>query len=356
VTQILIVEDEAIVAESIASKLRRYGYEVLDTVPSGEEAISIADKARPDVILMDIHLIGKMDGIDAADIISNQFRIPVIFLTAYADEQTLARAKKAGPFGYLVKPFRERDLYVTIEMAKERSRLEAKLEAANKELDSFSYSVSHDLRAPLIAIDGFSRILEDSYADYLPPDGKECLVRIRQSAKQMDHLIEDFLRLSRVSRAPVMKSSINITKVARDILKQLESTDTERQVHTDVEEGLIVHGDPSLMEIALKNLLGNAWKYTSRTNDAYILMGSMMQGLTKVFYIRDNGAGFPQDKANLLFIPLQRLHSHNEFPGNGIGLATVQRIINRHGGRIWAEGEVEQGATFFFTLPDETNN
>lgn len=352
-TRILIVEDEAIVAESIASKLRRFGYEVLDPIPSGEEAVAISEKERPDVVLMDIHLAGKMDGIDAADTILGQYHIPVIFLTAYADEQTIARAKKAGPFGYIVKPFRERDLYVTIEMARERSRLEAKLEAANKELDSFSYSVSHDLRAPLIAIDGFSRILEDSYADYLPPDGKECLGRIRQAATQMDHLIEDFLRLSRVSRAPVMKSSVDITKMAKIILSQLADLDPTRHVCQEVEDNLIVFGDPGLLEIALQNLLGNAWKYTSHTKDAYIKMGSTMQGQTRIFYIKDNGAGFPPEKANLLFIPLQRLHSRSEFPGNGIGLATVQRIIHRHNGRIWAEGEVGQGATFFFTIPEE---
>lgn len=352
-TQVLIVEDEAIVAESIASKLRRYGYEVIDTLPTGEEAVEKAGKTRPDVILMDIHLAGKMDGIQAADRISGQYHIPVIFLTAYADEQTIARAKEAGPFGYLVKPFRERDLYVTIEMARERSRLEAELEAANRELDSFSYSVSHDLRAPLIAIDGFSRILEESYAGYLPPDGIECLSRIRQAANQMDQLIEDFLRLSRVTRAPILMERLDISHIAREILGQLATHDPDRKVYWKVEEGLIAYGDPGLCEIALKNLIGNAWKYTMKTDNAQIQVGSMMQGQTRVFFVKDNGAGFPSEKANLLFIPLQRLHSHQEFPGNGIGLATVQRIIHRHGGRIWAEGATGEGATFFFTLPEE---
>ncbi|HOJ95787.1 MAG TPA: response regulator [Methanospirillum sp.] len=354
-TQVLIVEDEAIVAESIASKLRRYGYEVIDTLPTGEEAVEMAGKSRPDVILMDIHLTGKMDGIQAADRISGQYHIPVIFLTAYADEQTIARAKEAGPFGYLVKPFRERDLYVTIEMARERSRLEAELEAANRELDSFSYSVSHDLRAPLIAIDGFSRILEETYAGYLPPDGIECLSRIRQAANQMDQLIEDFLRLSRVTRAPILMERLDLSHMAREILGQLATHDPDRKVSWRVEEGLMAYGDPGLCEIALKNLIGNAWKYTMKTDNAQIQMGSMMQGQTRVFFVKDNGAGFPSDKANLLFIPLQRLHSHQEFPGNGIGLATVQRIIHRHGGRIWAEGAIGEGATFFFTLPEGAN-
>ncbi|MDD1724893.1 MAG: response regulator [Methanospirillum sp.] len=353
-TQVLIVEDEAIVAESIASKLRRYGYEVIDTIPTGEEAVEKAGKSRPDVILMDIHLAGKMDGIQAADRISGQYHIPVIFLTAYADEQTIARAKEAGPFGYLVKPFRERDLYVTIEMARERSRLEAELEAANRELDSFSYSVSHDLRAPLIAIDGFSRILQETYAGYLPPDGIECINRIRQASNQMDHLIEDFLRLSRVTRAPIQVIPLDISQISREILGQMAAGEPERRVSWKVEEGLHGFGDAGLVEIALKNLLGNAWKYTGHTDEAKIQVGSMMQGQNRVFFVKDNGAGFPSEKANLLFIPLQRLHSHQEFPGNGIGLATVQRIIHRHGGRIWAEGAVGEGATFFFTLPDES--
>jgi len=327
-TQVLIVEDEAIVAESIASKLRRYGYEVLDTLPSGEEAIEVAEKTRPDVILMDIHLAGKIDGIQAADRISSQYHIPVIFLTAYADEQTISRAKEAGPFGYLVKPFRERDLYITIEMARERSRLEAELEAANRELDSFSYSVSHDLRAPLIAIDGFSRILQETYAGYLPPDGIECISRIRQAANQMDHLIEDFLRLSRVTRAPVQITTLDVTSIARDVLAQLATGDPDRRVSWSVEEGLRAYGDTGLVEIAFKNILGNAWKYTVHAEEAQIQVGSIMQGQTRVFYVKDNGAGFPSEKSNLLFIPLQRLHAHHEFPGNGIGLATVQRIIH----------------------------
>jgi len=352
-TQILVVEDEAIVAESIASKLRRYGYEVLDTLSTGEEAVEKAGRERPDVILMDIHLAGKMDGISAANKISSQYHIPVIFLTAYADEQTIARAKEAGPFGYLVKPFRERDLHITIEMARERSRLETELEAANCELDSFSYSVSHDLRAPLIAIDGFSRILEETYSGYLPPDGIECLSRIRQAATQMDQLIKDFLRLSKVTRAPVQMETLDISHMAREILGQLATDDSSRNVHWKVKEGLIAWGDAGLCEIAFKNLLGNSWKYTMHTDDAEIQVGSLMQGQTRVFFVKDNGAGFPKEKSNLLFIPLQRLHSHQEFPGNGIGLATVQRIIHRHGGKIWAEGETGEGATFFFTLPEE---
>jgi signal transduction histidine kinase len=350
-TQILIVEDEAIVAESIASKLKRFGYQVAGPVPTGEEAIRLAGEVRPDLVLMDIHLAGLIDGIDAADDISGRFHIPIIFLTAYADDQTLERAREVKPFGYLIKPFRERDLHATIRMAQERSRLEAELEAANRELDSFNYSVSHDLRAPLIAIDGFSRILEESYSDFLPPDGQDCLRRIRQAAISMDELVNDFLRLSRVTRTSLVREPTDLSAMASEILSELTREHPERKVIWSVEPDLVVSADRNLMLIAMKNLLGNAWKYSGGRVEGRIEFGSADRGGVKILYVRDNGAGFDPTKAHLLFIPLQRLHSSEEFPGNGIGLATVQRIIFRHGGKIWAEGVPDAGATFYFNIP-----
>lgn len=353
-TQILIVEDEAIVAESIASKLKKFGYLVAGPVPTGEEAIRVSGEVRPDVILMDIHLAGTIDGIQAADDISERFHIPIIFLTAYADDQTLERAKEVKPFGYLIKPFRERDLHATIRMAQERYRLEAELEAANRELDTFSYSVSHDLRAPLIAIDGFSRILEESYYEYLPPDGQDCLRRIRQAASSMDGLVNDFLRLSRVTRTSLVLGKVNVSEMASGILSDLSQESPDRKVVWSVEPEMTVFADRNLMLIVMKNLLDNAWKYTGGRSEGRIEVGSTNRGGVKTLFVRDNGAGFDPAKANLLFIPLQRLHSPEEFPGNGIGLATVQRIIFRHGGKIWAEGAPDAGATFSFMIPDLT--
>ncbi len=315
--------------------------------------MKLAGEVRPDVVLMDIHLAGTIDGIDAAGSISGSYRIPVIFLTAYADDQTLERAKEAKPFGYLIKPFRERDLHATIRMAQERSRLEAELEAANRELDSFSYSVSHDLRAPLIAIDGFSRILEESYMTYLPPDGQECLHRVRQAAANMDKLVNDFLRLSRVTRTSLVIEPVDISALATEILEGLSQEHPDRKVIWTVEPGLEAVGDRGLLLIAVQNLLTNAWKYTGRRSEARIEVAGTLRGKGLTFYVRDNGAGFPPEKANLLFIPLQRLHSQEEFPGNGIGLATVQRIVFRHGGKIWAEGVPDSGATFWISLPEQ---
>jgi signal transduction histidine kinase len=351
VTQILIVEDEAIVAESISSKLRKFGYQVAGPVSTGEDAVRVAGEVRPDVILMDIHLAGVIDGIDAAGEIAELYHIPVIFLTAYADDQTLERAKGAKPFGYLIKPFRERDLHATIRMAQERSRLEAELEAANRELDTFSYSVSHDLRAPLIAIEGFSRILEESYLACLPEDGQDCLRRIRQAAITMDQLVNDFLRLSRVTRTTLVFEPVDISGMALGILQELKRQEADRKVVCSVEPGIEVMADKGLMLIALQNLLGNAWKYTGKRSEAHIELSSLQRGSSTTISIRDDGAGFPPEKAGLLFVPLQRLHSPEEFPGNGIGLATVQRIIFRHGGKIWADGIVDGGATFSFTIP-----
>lgn len=339
-------------AESIASKLRRYGYQVAGPVPTGEEAIDLAGEVRPDIVLMDIHLAGMIDGIDAAEDIAGRYHIPVIFLTAYADDQTLERAREAKPFGYLIKPFRERDLHATIRMAQERSRLEAELEAANRELDSFSYSVSHDLRAPLIAIDGFSRILEESYLEYLPPDGQDCLRRIRQAAVSMDELVNDFLRLSRVTRTTLAPEPVDLSAMSSEILTGLSRDEPDRTVIWSVEPGMTVTADHGLLLIAMKNLLENAWKYTGKCPKAQIDVGMHNRSGVKTVTVRDNGAGFDPEKAHLLFIPLQRLHSSDEFPGNGIGLATVQRIIFRHGGKIWAEGAPGKGAAFSFTIPD----
>jgi light-regulated signal transduction histidine kinase (bacteriophytochrome) len=301
---------------------------------------------------MDIHLAGVLDGIAAAGEITEKFHIPVIFLTAYADDQTLERAKGVKPFGYLIKPFRERDLDATIRMAMERSRLEAELEAANRELDTFSYSVSHDLRAPLISIEGFSRILEDLYLEYLPPDGQDCLHRVRQAAIGMDQLINDFLRLSRVTRTSLKMEQVDISQMATGILDGFSTEDSDRHVFWIVEPGLWVTADRGLMTIAMQNLLGNAWKYTGKQDEARIEVGSVQRGGGTTIYIRDNGIGFPPEKIGLLFIPLQRLHTADEFPGSGIGLATVQRIIFRHGGKIWAEGAPGAGATFSFMIPD----
>lgn len=225
------------------------------------------------------------------------------------------------------------------------------LEAANKDLESFSYSVSHDLRAPLRGIDGFSQILIDDYGQLLDAEGKEHLERIRNGAQRMADLIDDILELSRVTRRTLERESLDLSAMAAEIMERLKKTNAGRPVETHIQASMLANGDRHLLEIAMQNMLDNAWKYTSKTPQARIEVGCRQNGAETVYYINDNGAGFDMQYSDKLFKAFQRLHSVDEFPGTGIGLATVYRVIDRHGGRVWAEAEPDKGATFYFTLP-----
>lgn len=227
----------------------------------------------------------------------------------------------------------------------------AALEAANKELESFSYSVSHDLRAPLRTIAGFSQALLEDYRDRLDVDACDYLDRICAAARRMGFLIDDLLRLSRISRSPLELRRVDLSKLAARLAEELKQTDPARQVEFVIAPGLEITGDPHLIGLALENLMGNAWKFTSKVPRARIEFGwTEAANGSGAFYVRDNGAGFDMAYAGKLFGAFQRLHGLDEFEGTGIGLATVQRIVRRHGGRVWAEGKVSEGATFYFAL------
>jgi light-regulated signal transduction histidine kinase (bacteriophytochrome) len=229
--------------------------------------------------------------------------------------------------------------------------LEARaLSASNRELEAFSYSVSHDLRAPLRAIDGFSQALLEDYPERLDEQGRHYLDRVREASQRMGELIGDLLQLSRVSREPMRWEPVDLSAMAREIIAEQRVPEPERQVEVTIADGLVANGHPVLLHSLLLNLLGNAWKFTRRRADAQIEFGTTEHEGELAFFVRDNGAGFDMTYAEKLFTPFQRLHSQDEFPGNGIGLATVQRVVNRHGGQAWAEGVVDQGATFYFTL------
>jgi PAS domain S-box-containing protein len=228
-----------------------------------------------------------------------------------------------------------------------------KAEAASRELESFSYSVAHDLRAPLRSIDGFSQALLEDYAEQLDEEGKKHLGFVRQSAQQMAVLIDDLLALSRVTRAELRHEPVNLSALAGAAMSRLQRADPERVVEIAIQPYLASEGDPRLLEIMFDNLFGNAWKFSSKRSDARIEFGMWSHPGAHAYFVRDNGAGFDMTYANKLFGVFQRLHSGAEFEGTGIGLATVQRVVRRHGGRVWAEGEVGRGATFFFTLHDK---
>ncbi len=231
-------------------------------------------------------------------------------------------------------------------------RAKTAAEAASRELEAFSYSVAHDLRAPLRSIDGFSQALLEDCADRLDDDGRKYLQRVRQSAQQMGALIDDLLNLSRVTRAELRRAVVDVSALARSVLARLKDSQPERTVETVVQDGLKAEADPRLLEIVLTNLLGNAWKFTGKRAAARIEFGAEDGSRPTTFFVRDNGAGFDVRYADKLFGVFQRLHAASEFDGTGIGLATVQRIVARHGGRVWAESELDRGATFRFTIEE----
>jgi PAS domain S-box-containing protein len=226
----------------------------------------------------------------------------------------------------------------------------AQLEGANKELEAFAYSVSHDLRAPLRTIDGFSLALLEDYAEQIPNEGQNYLMRIRTAAQRMAQLIDDLLNLSGVSRATIEPQIINLSSLAHNVVRDLQQAHRERIVEIAITPDLVARGDQRLMRIVLENLINNAWKYTSKQEYARIEFGVEDVDHQQIYFVRDNGAGFDMNYANKLFGTFQRLHANSEFPGIGIGLAIVQRIIHRHRGHVWAEGTTGKGATFYFTL------
>jgi PAS domain S-box-containing protein len=229
----------------------------------------------------------------------------------------------------------------------------AQLESANKELEAFAYSVSHDLRAPLRTIDGFSLALLEDYAEQIPDEGQNYLMRIRTAAQRMAQLIDDLLNLSRVGRSPLEPETINLSSLAHNVVRDLQQAHRERIVEIAIIPNLVARGDQLLIRIVLENLISNAWKFTSKQEYARIEFGIQDTDHQRIYFVRDNGAGFDMNYASKLFGTFQRLHANSEFPGIGIGLAIVQRIIHRHGGRVWAEGAIDKGATFCFTLGSE---
>ena len=224
------------------------------------------------------------------------------------------------------------------------------LESANRELEAFIYSVSHDLRAPLRSISSFASFLEKGYSDKLDDRARDYLDRISKGSTKMGRLIEDMLHLSKVSRQEVRREGVDLSSLACSVIADFRETEPGRKVEVVIMEGLTAIADQRLMGMAFFNLLDNAWKFTAKTENARIELGAGTEDGQTVYYVRDNGAGFDPEYAAKMFLPFHRLHSEDEFEGTGIGLAIVERIIQRHGGRIWAEGAPGKGATVFFTL------
>jgi len=382
--KVLAVDDSETYLHELADALRSDGYEVI-LARSGEDALELLAVQSVDCVLLDLLMpgIGGRETCRRVKAVPTMRDIPIIMLTAVEDRDAMIQGLSLGADDYIAKSsdfdlvrarvlaqirrkqfenehraIREQLLRVEHEAIEARSALEAaesraalaqELEIKNEELESFSYSVAHDLRAPLRSIDGFSLALLEDGAEKLDEECKKHLCYIRESAQYMARLIDDLLALSRVTRGELDRAETDLSSIARSVASRLARAAPRRPVELVVADGLVADCDDRLLTIVFENLLGNAWKFTGKCDNARIEVGATSTS-PRTYFVRDNGAGFNMSYVSQLFGVFQRLHSAAEFEGTGIGLVTVQRIIRRHGGRIWAEGAVGKGATFFFTL------
>jgi two-component system NtrC family sensor kinase len=398
--RILAVDDSPTYLHALADQLRDEGYDVAQAT-SGEEALDLLAVQRVDCILLD-RLMPGLSGaetcqrIKAAPIVRD---IPLIMLTSLEGRDAMIDGFSMGADDFISKSsgldvlkarvqaqirrkqfedehraIREQllrseheatEARAARELAETRAALVDQLErsnrelgaanrdlaAANRELEAFSYSVSHDLRARLRSIDAFSRALEEDAGPRLLDAERDHIQRVLSATAQMSDLIDALLELSRIGRARLARGEVDLSLIATAVIDELRGREPERLIAVDIAPGLYAHADGKLVRILLDNLLGNAWKFTSRRDAAEVGLGKILDRGELVFFVRDNGAGFDMSHATRMFAPFQRLHSDAEFRGTGIGLATVQRIVERHGGRIWAEGALGKGATLYFTLP-----
>lgn len=362
--KILIVDDEVAQMKALCDTLRDSGYQTVGFA-NGGPALEALRQTKFDLLLSDLAM-PEMSGIEllqSAKIIDPD--MVGIIMTGEGTISSAVEAMKVGALDYILKPFKlsmilpvlSRALavrHLRMENAElERRLLEraTELEIANKELESFSYSISHDLRTPLRAIRGFSGILVQEHWSNMPSEAHRLLNSIIRSAVRMEQLIEGLLRFSRLVRQPLTKRLVNMESIVRDVVEELKDGQGERKVKVEIDKLADCLADSALLNQVIINLLSNAFKYTLNTSDAKVEVGYRLEDDEHVYFVRDNGAGFDMKYSDKLFGVFQRLHSAEEFEGTGVGLSIVHRIIQRHGGRVWAESEVNKGSTFYISLP-----
>ncbi|ERT08472.1 response regulator [Lyngbya aestuarii BL J] len=397
--KVLLVEDnpgDAFLIQESLKKRRKTQFKVTQ-VERLKDAFSCLESDQFDLVLLDLFLLDSQGLNTFTEISLKANHLPIVVLTGLNDEEMAIQAVRLGAQDYLKKELAMGEVLIySLCYAIERKRTQEQLkqqkiqlettnaelqkrtkqlEILNDELETFSYTVSHDLRSPLLSIDGFSFFLEKEFSEQLNTQGKSYLKRIRQAVSRMDKLIINLLELSRVQQIEMCITEVNLSEIVKTIFKELKQQDTQRKVEFKIAPNITVQGNKQLLKIALENLISNAWKYTAQEEVATIEFGVLStseQNIdshleieqnqlnseidlspilpTPIYFVRDNGVGFDMYQADKLFTPFQRLHSSGEFPGTGIGLATVQRIIHRHQGKIWAKSTQGKGATFYFTL------
>lgn len=366
--RVLVADDNADMRAYLVRLLEPHW--AVELVDDGQAALEAAVRCPPDLILSDV-MMPRLDGVALLRALrANEATstVPVVLLSARTGEEAIVGGLETGADDYLVKPFSARELLgrirahlemarlrrhateVATELAETRAALLEDLRGKNEELEAFSYTVSHDLRAPLRAIDRFSQAVIDSHSDVLTAEGKDDLRRVRSAARRMSRIIEDLLQLSHVERTVLRRETVDISALGRLVGERLVSSDSDRDVIFRVAERMVAKADPRLLELLLENLLGNAWKFTNRKPRADIELGTVQIDGATTYFVKDNGAGFEAAQAAEVFLPFRRLHASAEFAGTGVGLATVKKIVDRHGGRIWADAGVDRGATFYWTL------
>jgi two-component system, NtrC family, sensor kinase len=387
--RLLAIDDSPTYLESLTEALRADGYEVTKAA-SGTEGLERIENGVFDCVMVDL-VMPEIDGIEVCRRIrvaarSRDHSMAVIMLTGCETKEDMTHGLEAGADDFVGKSsdmtvlkarirallrrkfFSEenrrigeqllrKELEITEaraarDLVETRAALVEELERKNKELEAFSYSISHDLRAPLRSIDGFSKALLEDYAGQLDAKAQRYLHRVRAATQRMGELIDDLLQLSRVGRAELQRRPVNLSALARSVVTELQRATPDRRVQVVISDGAVADGDRGLLQVVLENLLGNAWKFTMGVAEPIIEFGVTLKDGGPLYFVRDNGAGFDMAYADKLFTPFQRLHSETQFPGTGIGLATVHRIVERHGGRVWAEAMLEKGATFLWTLPE----
>lgn len=404
---ILIIEDSPTQAEQLRYMLEKSGYRT-SVSGNGREALTLFPEMKPSLVISDI-IMPEMDGYELCRQIKETCgdpKTPVMLLTSLADPHDVIRGLECGADAFITKPYEEEYLlsridymltnrspcsqgtsddglaiefggqeycitadrrqildlllstYETamqkntelIKTRDEMSRLNEQLETANRDLEAFNYTVSHDLRGPLTNISGYSQALRDIYAESLDEQAKDFIKEIYQATLRMDKMIGSLLSFSKMNHRVLKLESVDLSVLALSVATDLRYRDMQRTVNFTIAEEVVANGDAVLLRVVMENLIGNAWKYTGKRERAEISFGVTETCGERTYFVRDNGVGFDMDQADRLFDAFERLHSREEFEGSGIGLATVKRIIQRHGGTIWAEGEVDHGATFYFTL------